>query len=380
MKILVLANAVNTLSGGDKRFIEIFRRLESNGHSIKVMLPKIGYNICRDENLNVTYQVLPVPSENRLGIILSNFLRTIIAIFVIMKNYGLYDVVYSTSDFINDTIPAMFLKLIDRKVKWVAVTHYLIQEPSKRDGDFLTNLIALFTQRISVKFMGASADLIITSTAFLKSQLVHLGIRENKIKVGSNGINIKLIDEIPENAKYYDACFAARLRPSKGIYDLLNIWEVVCKNKDANLVIVGHGEKTIIDELNQQIKQKGLLGKVELIGFRKSKDLYKIMKQSKLFLYLDNENGWGIAVAEAMCSKCVVVAYDLQVYREVFGDGILYVPLRNISKFGETITELLSNEDLVKKLGEQSRTIICKYDWDKIAFAEEINIKNIQNS
>lgn len=379
MRILVLANAMNTLSGGDKRFIEIFKRFKDRGHSVKVMLPKIGYKICKDENLNVTYQILPISlAIVRAHLMLSNLLRSVIASLVIIKNLKKYDVVYSTSDFLNDTIPAMLLRLIDKKMKWVAVTHYLIPEPSTREGNFLTNLIAFFTQRISVKIMGMLADLIITSTMFLKSQLTDLGVPKNKIEVGSNGINTKLIDDIPEKAKYYDACFVARFRPSKGIYDVIDIWEIVCKKKkNAKLIMIGDGEKAIINELNYRIKQKELSENVKIIGFRKSFDVYHIMKQSKIFLYPDTENGWGIATAEAMCSKCAVIAYDLPVYREVFGGGVIYVPLKNTSRFAEVVLNLLYNGELTKEQGERSRAVVDKYDWDKIALVEMINICDI---
>lgn len=376
--MMVLANAMNTLSGGDKRFIEICKRFKDMGHLVKVMLPKTGQKICRDENLDVTFQVLPVYSSNILGPILSNLLRSVIASLLIIRNFRKFDVVYSTSDVLNDTLPAVLFRLIDKKVKWVAVTHYLIPKPCARGGRFLTNFIAFSTQKISVKIMGMYADLVITPTMFLKLQLASLGVPKIKIEVGSNGVNTKLIDGIHEKTKYYDACFVARLQPSKGIYDVIDVWELVCKKmKRAKLIMVGSGEKTIVSELNHRIEQKSLGENVEIIGFRKSFDVYHIMKQSKMFLYPDVENGWGIAAAEAMCSKCVVVAYDLPVYQEVFGEGAIYVPLKNISRFAEAVLNLLHNEELASELGKRSRILVDKYDWDKIALAEKINIENM---
>jgi len=263
-------------------------------------------------------------------------------------------------------------------VRWVAVTHYLIPPPSKRDGDFLANFVSFFTQRISVSLMGKFADQIITSSMFLKLQLVSLGIRENKIQVGSNGVDTRLIDSIRSGPLRYDACFAARLHPSKGVYDVIDAWTLVCRHKpDAKLVMVGYGKDTIVSELRGRIERKGLSKNVELIGFRKSSGVYEFMKQSKLFLYGDTENGWGIAIAEAMASKCVVLAYDLPVYKEVYGDSIIYVPWRNINKFAGSILRLLSNENLIHEMGERSRVFVSKYDWDRIAIGELKNISNV---
>ena len=142
MKILVLANAMNTLSGGDKRFIEIFRRLKNQGHLVRVMLPRVGYKFCKNENLDVSYQILPACGFSRLGPVLSNFLRLMLSCILVVRNFGRFDVVYSSSDFLNDTVPAFFLRSIDKRVRWVAVTHYLIPAPSKRDGNLMVNSVA----------------------------------------------------------------------------------------------------------------------------------------------------------------------------------------------------------------------------------------------
>lgn len=381
MRVLVLANAMNTLSGGDKRFVEIFRRFKANGYHVTIMLPKIGYAICKNEKLGVSYQILPAHSLNNLGPVLSNLLRSMLSCIIVVKNFGKFDVVYSSSDFLNDTIPAFFLKLIDRRLKWVAVTHYLIPSPSQRDGNFIANLFSFISQRISVTLMRTCVDEVITSSMFLKKQLVSLGVHENKIQVGSNGVNIKLIDSIiTDPSRYYDACFAARLHPSKGIYDVIDTWELVCKSKpDAKLVMVGYGKDEVVNELRNRIAKKGLSNNVELVGFRKSFSVYELMKKSKLFLYADTENGWGIAIAEAMASKCVVLAYDLPVYKEIYEDSIVYVPCRNINKFAEAILTLLSNEQLVREMGERSHAFVSRYDWDSIAQGELKNILRVMS-
>jgi len=184
MRILVLANAMNTLSGGDKRFIEIFRRLKNQGHSVKVMLPRVGYNICKNEDLDVSYQILPANVLSRLGSVLSNFLRLVLCCILVVRNLGKFDVVYSSSDFLNDTVPAFLLRSIDKRVRWVAVTHYLIPAPSERDGNLLVNFVSFSTQRISVSVMGRFANLIITSSMWLKLHLMSLGVRDSKIEVG----------------------------------------------------------------------------------------------------------------------------------------------------------------------------------------------------
>lgn len=46
--------------------------------------------------------------------------------------------------------------------------------------------------------------------------------------------------------------------------------------------------------------------------------LYSLLKSSKVFVFPSHEEGWGIAVCEAMAAGLPIVAYDLAPFREFF--------------------------------------------------------------
>ncbi|MBM3254504.1 MAG: glycosyltransferase family 4 protein [Candidatus Omnitrophica bacterium] len=369
MKILVLANAMSTLSGGDKRFIEIFKRFKAQGHSVKVMIPRIGYEICKNENLNVSYQILPIRSENNLGPILSNLLRLAIANLVVIKNLRKQSIVYSTSDFFNDTIPAIFLKSIDKKVKWIASVYHIIPHPSRRPGKFsFSNFFSFIAQRMSLLLIARWSDMIQTEANFVRDELMRrYRISPEKIIVCQSGINPKVIDHFSwSQGKIYDACFLARLHKSKGIHDLIEAWQCLCKYKDAKLAIAGGGPIEIINEVKIRIKNLGLENNVFYLGFLSEEEKYKLLRTSKLYVLPSYEEGIPIAFYEAMYCGLPIVTYYLPPYADI-KDYILSVPLGAVHSLALEILRVLEDDDLIHMLGERGRSLAKEHTWDRIA-------------
>ena len=55
---------------------------------------------------------------------------------------------------------------------------------------------------------------------------------------------------------------------------------------------------------------------------------------------------FAIVIAEAMACGLPVVAWDLPVYKAIFPEGMITVPIKNIHKFAEVVLELFKNERL----------------------------------
>ena len=67
------------------------------------------------------------------------------------------------------------------------------------------------------------------------------------------------------------------------------------------------------------------------------------MKNSRIFIFPSYEEGWGIAVAEAIACGLNVVLYDIGTYK-IFGKNVIMVEKGNTRKMAKIIIDLIERE------------------------------------
>ena len=141
------------------------------------------------------------------------------------------------------------------------------------------------------------------------------------------------------------------------------------------LAIVGGVMQEYRDYLEADIAQAGLNEQMQYLGAMKSEDVLAVMKASRVFVFPSYEEGWGIAICEAMACGLPVVAYDLPVYREIYGDSIWTVPVGDSTTLALKVCYLLEDPMLVSVVGMGGHSCVAQYDWDLIA-ARELEMFN----
>jgi glycosyltransferase involved in cell wall biosynthesis len=368
-KMVFLFNSFVTLSGGDVRLIEVAKRI-SRFDKIVITSPK-GKHICERSGLEAKYLLTAKKSDGVFkNVLLEYSIRIVNALFLKTRMPG-RNVLYSSSDFLPDVLPAFVIKNTNNNFRWVQQIYHLIPPPSRRDGSFFTNLVSFTAQRISLKLIKQDADFIFVLNTLIRTQLVKLGFSENKIYVTGAGINVDRIDHVRRaEGTVYDACFLGRLHKAKGIFDLIEIWKlVVSKKKSAKLAIIYIGPKDLELAMMRRIKEENLDSNVFMLQLT-GNDALSVVKSSKVFVFPSHEEGWGIAITEAMACGLPVIAYDLPVYLEIFAQGMVTVPLNAIKRFSEEVLSLLENDEKLRDLGNKGRAQAIMYDWDSVAARE----------
>ncbi len=274
-------------------------------------------------------------------------------------------VIYSSTDVLPDIIPAYCVKKLFPQTRWIARVHHLIPPPREREGNILVNSIAYLMQYISLSMMKSVADLTLALNSKLNDDLQNRGFKKEKLKILGGGIDIEKINNIkPQKTPKFHAIFLGRLHRTKGIFDTIPIWnEVTKKIPRAKLAIIGDGPEELIKSLQQKINIEKLSNNISLLGFMPDKKIYKIMKNSDIFLFLDHEAGWGLAVAQAMACGLPVVGYDIGVLDSVFKKGYLLSPINDYEKMSARIIKLIADENLRTKLSFDALKEAAKYDW-----------------
>ena len=132
----------------------------------------------------------------------------------------------------------------------------------------------------------------------------------------------------------------------------------------------------MVGNLKAEIERLGLDNNIDLLGFVESKKGYSLIKNSKCFLFTSHEEGWGIAVAEALACSIPVVAYNLPVFSILFPKGILTNKQEDYKSMAQAVIDLLNDEERRATLGNEGNDYIRNhYSWDRIA-KEEIGYIN----
>ena len=373
-------------SGGTVRHIETARGLMVLGTGVYIVTTpgaRVLYkneNLCPKKFFIVKASILKNTETSNFDRAFSYIISTIHSLLLVpfLPKVG---IVYAPSDYFCDVIPSLFYKLV-YQAKLVIMIHHVCKSPFRRKGNFLLNLVSYVGQRIDYFLARLFAYKVLVYDTpegeNIATMIFGKDIPKNKVSYVLNGLNFAEIAEVPQGDKIYDACFSGGLRHTKGIYDIVPVWCRVCEYKeDAILLVAGAGTAKITKDLKGKISEAGLEHNVILAGGLDSPTLYKILKQSRVFISLSHEEGWGISVAEALAAGLPVVAFELPAFRYL-GDKIITIKKFDHVCFADTIIDLLKDGRLGVKKSRKGIDFIKKYGWMEIAKTEFEILKTLE--
>ncbi len=381
MKIYVLANTVlleSAISGGDIILPRVARNWD-NGNEITVITDKIGQKLWQRNNVKTRFLLTDDYFLKKYQSLiygpLKYFIRTIQAVKLL--NYQLKKdeevaIVYTSSDFFPDVIPAFLARKKYSNTKWLARVYHFIQRPRERQGNIFANIFSYFSQRFGLKLIKKSADRIVALTGAY-DDLISFGISRKRIVESNAGVEIEKIARLKSTNNHYEAVSVGNLTPTRGANDLIDIWAmVVDKMPQAKLAIIGGGAPDFINRWKKNIKEKNLEKNIDYYGFLKeNKAVYRLLKASKLYLHTAHEGGWSLPITEAMAAGTPAVSYQLPLMEKSFTKSTTTVPLYDQNLFAKKIINLLNNNNKRKKLAHLAEKEVKKYSWRSVA--EDLN-------
>lgn len=212
----------------------------------------------------------------------------------------------------------------------------------------------IFLEMISIWM---NDKVIAISESVKKSLKKYEFISENKILVLPNCLDYKKFKnkterEIIQNKKEIVIGTVGRLEKEKGIkYLLLAMKIILTRFPNARLEIIGDGSQ--FKELKEFSKKLGISNSV--IFFGKFADVIPFYKKMDIFILPSILEGFGIVLLEAMAAEVPVIATDVDGIKEVVIDGEcgILVPPKNPEAIANSVTRLIENPQLTKKIVEK---------------------------
>lgn len=354
------------MSGGDQMAIQIFARIRDSFAALHWFTNPDGQQAVEQIVKEVAFSTTPTWFD-RLPIGVAYVLRTLHATTTLFGKR--VDIVYSGSDFFPDVLPAFLYTRLRRNTRWIQCIFHIYPDWRTRPGNKAVNFAAALLQRFSL-WLARHADGVVNINSEVREALIARGFDARKIAIITPGIDLDYIAAIPpgNDQDAYDAVFLGRLNPSKGIFDLPPIWKKVTERlPQARLAIIGGGSEAITVKLTAEFEVHGLRSNVDLLGYVETEKIYAILKRARIFVFPSHEEGFGIAIVEAMACGAPVVSWNLPVYDKLFGGAITTVPLGDQQAFAEALLALLRNTETNTDMISQARQRAQRYSWPRVS-------------
>lgn len=218
---------------------------------------------------------------------------------------------------------------------------------------------------INKKLLAKKASKIIAISESTKKDIIDiLGIDESKIDVIYLGSSMKPTDKVVQlkNLPSKYILFVG----NRAIYKNFNkfieaISPLIHENFDLYVVCVGGGEfsedeKNILSKLN--ISEKVYQYDID------DSTLAKLYSTALVFVFPSLYEGFGIPILEAFSCDCPIVCSNTSSFPEIAGNAAVYFdPMDKISIL-TTVTEVVNNNELRKKLVQSGRERLKMFSWD----------------
>jgi glycosyltransferase involved in cell wall biosynthesis len=340
-----VANCVygDHVGGGDIHFFQMaqsairagYRLHFFGGHALKGHLEQ--QRIAADQTLTDSKKLGKINMESLTGQFrllfnyLGRFLRSLSRLPVIQSD----DLAYAVTDSWFDALPVVFSRA-KRKIMILGMDSPTLREIVVRGRPDVTatrlnSIYYWLSQSLTLRvFRWCRNKRILYVHPTMRERLLRLGYREQEMFFVSNGFNLEIAEQVPEQPKQYDAMWIGRVHRQKGLDDLLQTLVRLAKDvKDFRAVLVGK-----LDELAPKLSALGLTKHVDLPGLVSETEKFRLFKASRILLMPSHYESWGIVIAEAVSSGTPVVAYELAPYQPIFGKLVDYVRPFDIEQFG----------------------------------------------
>lgn len=179
------------------------------------------------------------------------------------------------------------------------------------------------------------AAAILCTTNLEREQLKQWGFSPNVI-VAPNGIDGRAYEHLPERGALRGALgirsgaslslFVGRLHRMKRLDLVVEAFaRVVATGADAHLVIVGPGGDSVGRALTGQVAERGLGGRVHLMGLLTGRELLQAYSDADMLVLLSHRENFGMVVVEAMASGLpVLLTEEVGLAQEVTEAGAGY--------------------------------------------------------
>lgn len=375
----------NMLYGSDRRFFELSKYLRNLG--LKIFALEYEPSLIRSLK-HAGYYPVEVSRKFRDHTILNIIRFTVYGIKLCIK-YKI-ELVYSVDHFVLENVVSAFLVSRLCRKPLAIVFHHLARahqmsfsavfrgefDRSELNpfslvvGAFLTSLKHFIYRRAEV--------CVAVSQATANDLKKNFGLK--RVAVTRNGVNLRRYETVKSRSELYEAAYLGRVTSTKGVDILLKSWKIVTTRlPSARLLIIGGFEKDWLKSHKKTVQKLALESNVIMTGFVSDDEAIKLLKSSKIFVLPSIEEGFGLAVLEAMACGLPCILSDIPALKENFGSAAVFVNPKDINGLASSILTLLFDSQKRNYLSRRGLEVVKRFTWERVAERELEALRDVSS-
>jgi len=340
-------------TGGGVRVIVELSNILVKEYDVSFVMPNVkdDCSFYIDENI----QIIKVSKERSSAF--GKLLNIFIMMLFLRKNYQ--DEVVITTD---PVISPLFMFIRMKKLyRYVQADDYRIFD----DLLLLKNRFFLFVYKVLTKTAAKRKINYIFNSRFTYDMFVDLRGEAVPKRVVHPSINHEIFNDrnrIYEREKL-NICLIARKYPMKRFSDFVEAWREIketkiIKDNISEVYILSHDDLSHFD-----------MNGLNLIVPQDDEEIARYMKNSDIYIFTSQWEGFGLPPLEAMSCGCGVIASDAKGINEYAKDGynaLIYKP-SDIEALKNNILKLCEDRELLKTIRKNALLTAKEFSWQKSA-------------
>jgi len=342
-------------------------------HITRKKIEKYKYKLIFKEKINDVYIIRFSGFFNLTSFfhkLLNHFFFMVFSFFggLFIKNIS---VIYASSPSPFAALSGYFLSFLKR-VPFVLEIRDLWPDDLIQEGLLEKGLKSSIMEKVMV-FLYKKADLIITVTKGIREGIINKGIKENKIKILTNSVNLELFSKEVDGKNFKEkiglknefvVLYAGNHQVSNALDKIIDAANILKDNKDIVFVFVGSGEEKI--NLIKKTKSLNLKNVIFVEPQPKTKmpEVYamadlSVVSLKKVPVY---DGALPNKLLDSMASgKPVLLAVgeEAKGIIENSGGGIWVEP-ENPEEIAKGVLFFYQNKDIAKEMGKKGRDYVIK--------------------
>ncbi|MFT4303768.1 MAG: glycosyltransferase family 4 protein [Candidatus Woesearchaeota archaeon] len=316
----------------------------------EVQLTLLSKEIAKDENLNINFMVADygqkdIETIQNVNIWKSlNFKQNVVKqVFNFFKIFNKIDAdIYVQRTLTPQSgLIALYCKIKRKK--------FIYMVASDREVDKKKNYNSFLSRYLSEKTFKIADKICVQNNFQYNSIYKNFNVKTKKIVILKKGL---IINKLVTSKKMYDGIWVGRCEKLKNVELFFRLAE---QNKNRKFICIcpkaTNKEKYFNKILNKSKKIKNL----KFINFCQQKEIYSIMKQSKVFIFTSEYEGdWPMTVLEATSCGIPIISYKLNYdyLIDKYEGGVLCNS--NFNVFNEEFNSLLKNPFKLKEKSQNA--------------------------